>query len=100
MVLSVHMSNYESGAYKVVPKLDKDSCLNAVMRFIAGRGKPSTIVSDNGTNFVGAGREFVEYVAAWNKVIEEHLIQRGIRRKFNRPAAPHFGGVCERLVIC
>ena len=68
---------------EVVPKLDTDSCLNAIMRFIARRGKPSTIISDNGTNFVGAEREFAEYVAAW---------------KFNSPAAPHFGGVWERFV--
>ena len=84
---------------EVVPKLDTDSCLNAIMRFIARRGKPNTIISDNGTNFVGAEREFAEYVAEWNKEgIEEHLIQRGIRWKFNPPAAPHIGGVWERLV--
>ena len=84
---------------EVVPKLDTDSCLNAIMRFIARRGKPNTIISDNGTNFVGAEREFANYVAAWNKEgIEEHLIQRGIRWKFNPPGAPHFGGVWERLV--
>ena len=65
---------------EVVPKLNTDSCLNAIMRFIARRGKPNTIISDNGTNFVGAEREFAEYVAEWNKEgIEEHLIQRGIR---------------------
>ena len=52
---------------EVVPKLDTDSCLNAIMRFIARRGKPNTIISDNGTNFVGAEKEFAEYVAAWNK---------------------------------
>ena len=50
---------------EVVRKLD--SCLNAIMRFIARRGKPNMIISDNGTNFVGAEREFAEYVAAWNK---------------------------------
>ena len=84
---------------EVVPKLDTDSCLNAIMRFIARRGKPSTIISDNGTNLIGAEREFAEYVAAWIKEgIEEHLIQRGIRWKFNPPAAHHFGGVWERLV--
>ena len=76
---------------EVVPKPDTDSCLNEIMRFIAQRGKPSTIISDTGTNFVGAEKEFAEYVAAWNKEgIEEHLIQRGIRWKFNPPAAPHF----------
>ena len=84
---------------EVVPKIDTDSCLNAIMRFIDRRGKPSTMISDNGTNFVGAEREFVEYVAAWNKErIEEHLIQQGIRWKFNPPAAPDFRGVWERLV--
>ena len=78
----------------IVQKLDTDSCLNAIMRFIARRGKPIKMISDNGTNFAGADREFKEYVAAWNKErIEEHLVQQGIRWKFNPPAAPHFGGV-------
>ena len=83
-----------------VPKLKTDSCLNAIMRFIARRGKSSSIIIiDNETNFVGAEREFSEYVVAWNKEgIEEHQIQRGIRWKFNPPAAPHFGGVWEQLV--
>ena len=84
---------------EVVPKLDTDSCLNATMRFIARRDKPNTIISDNDANFVGAEREFAEYVAAWNKEGNaKHLIQRRIRWKFNPPAAPHFGGVWERLV--
>ena len=43
---------------EIVPKLDTDSCLNANMRFIARRGKPIKMISDNGTNFVGADREF------------------------------------------
>ena len=60
---------------EVVHKLDNDSCLNAIMRFIARRGKPSTIISVNATNFVEAEREFAQYDAAWNKEgIEEHLI--------------------------
>ena len=37
---------------EVVPKLDTDICLNAIIRFIAQRGKPSTITSNNSTNFV------------------------------------------------
>ena len=76
---------------EVVPKLDTDSCLNAIMRFIARREKPNTTISVNGTNFVRA--------VAWNKErIEEYLIKRGMRWKFNPSAAPHFGGVWERLV--
>ena len=69
------------------------------MRFIARRGQPLKMISDNETNFVGADREFKDYVAAWNKErIEEHLVQQGIRLNFNPPTAPHFGGVWERLV--
>ena len=84
---------------EIVPKLDTDCCLNAIMRIIARRGKPVKMISDNGTNFVGAEKDLAEYIAALNKrQIEEHLIQQGIRWKFNPPAAPHFGGVCERLV--
>ena len=84
---------------EIVPKLDTDSCLNAIMRFIARTGKPLKMISDNGTNFVGADREFKEYVAARNRErIEEHLVQRGIRWKFKPPAAPHFWGVWETLV--
>ena len=49
---------------EVVHKLDTDSCLNAILRFIARRGETSTIISGNGKNFVGAEREFAEYVAA------------------------------------
>ena len=84
---------------EVVPMLDTDSCRNAIKRFIARRGKPSTIISDNRTKLVGAEREFAHYVAACNKEgIEEHLIQRGIRWKFNPPAGPNFDGEWERLV--
>ncbi|XP_075263627.1 uncharacterized protein LOC142355301, partial [Convolutriloba macropyga] len=84
---------------EIVPKLDTNSCVNAIMRFIARRGKPIKMISDNVTNFIGVDREFKEYGAAWSKKrIEEHLVQQGIRWKLNPPAAPHFGGVWERLV--
>ena len=84
---------------EIVPKPDTDSCLNAILRFIARRGKSVKMITANGTNFVGAQKELAEYIAAWNKEqIEEHLIQKGIRWKFNSPAAPHFGGVWEILI--
>ena len=45
---------------EIVPKLDTDSCLNAIKRFIARRGKPVKMIIDYGTNFVGAEKELVE----------------------------------------
>ena len=45
---------------EIVPKLDTDCCLNAIMRFIAPRGKPVKMISDNGTNFVGAVTIYIE----------------------------------------
>ena len=47
---------------KIVPNLDTESCRNTIMRIIARRGKPMTMISDIGTNFVGAVREFKVYV--------------------------------------
>ena len=69
-----------------VVKMDTDKCLKAIIRFIARRSKPMKRISDSMTNFVGAGREFKEYVAAWNKErIEEHLVQQGADGSSTRP---------------
>ena len=52
---------------EVVRSIDTDSCLVALKRFIARRGQPTTILSDNGTNFVGSTRELKEYINSWNQ---------------------------------
>ena len=84
---------------EVVPFLEADTCLTAITRFIARRGKPATILSDNGTNFVGAAKEMRDCINAWNQSdIETSLAQKDIKWKFNPPGAPHFGGIWERLV--
>ena len=36
---------------EVVPSLEAESCLAAITRFIARRGKPNIVLIDNGTNF-------------------------------------------------
>ena len=79
--------------------LDTESCLAAVTRFIARRGYPSTIISDNETNFVGAADELKAFMNEWDQdKIESDLAQKKIVWKFNRPGARHFGGIGERLV--
>ncbi|XP_061191695.1 uncharacterized protein LOC133199905 [Saccostrea echinata] len=77
--------------------LDTDSCIDAICRFIARRGKPKFIRSDNGTNLVGAEKELREAIKTWNvNQIHSHLLQSGIDWMFN--PASHFGGVWERLI--
>ena len=79
---------------EVPQSLDTESCLAAVTRFIAGRGYPGTIISDNGTNFVGAANELKAFMNEWDKAkIESDLAQKKILWKFNPPGAPHFSGI-------
>ena len=51
---------------EVLPSMDTTAFLNALQRFISRRGKPETITSDNGTNFVGAQREIARSSALTN----------------------------------
>ena len=61
--------------------------------------RPKTIISDNGTNFVGAAREFKECFAEHQRAgTTVKLLDLGIKWSFNPSAAAHFGGVWERLV--
>ena len=79
--------------------MDTDSFINCLYRFMARRGEPQLIRSDNGTNFVGAERELRKELEAWNQDrIHEVLSHRGISWLFNPPAASHMGGVWERQI--
>ena len=79
--------------------LDTDSFIMALRRMMARRGKVSMVCSDNGTNLRAGERELREALQQWNQTkIADTLSQEGVEWKFNPPAAPHFGGVFERLV--
>ena len=49
---------------EVAQSLDTESCLAAVTRFIARRGYPNIIISDNGTNFVGVAKDLKAFMNA------------------------------------
>ena len=84
---------------EVAQSLDTDSFLMALRRFMARRGKPAKILSDNGTNFVGGERELREAVQSLDQErIADELSQSYIDWRFITPAASHMGGVWERLV--
>ncbi|XP_055527205.1 uncharacterized protein LOC129719820 [Wyeomyia smithii] len=84
---------------EIAHSLTTDSCILALRNFVARRGLPLQIVSDRGTNFIGASRELRE---ALRQVDEEKLktefVGPDTEWTFNPPSAPHFGGCWERLV--
>ncbi|XP_035986234.1 uncharacterized protein LOC118559686 [Fundulus heteroclitus] len=82
----------------VLTSLDADAFLMALRRFIARRGKPSEILSDQGTNFKGGDRELRKAFQALHPDLKDQLSQHQISFKFNPPSAPHFGGIWEREI--
>ena len=71
----------------------------ALQRFSARRGAPYTLLSDNGTNFVGASRELRAAITEIlsDKTIDaiSHSVFHHITWKFSPPGAPHFVGLWE-----
>ena len=62
---------------EVTQSLDTESCLAYVTRFIARPGYLKTIISDNGTNFVGAVNGLKASMNEWDKdKIESDLAQK------------------------
>ena len=82
---------------EVVESLDTDSFISCLQRFIARRGLPELIRSDNGRNFVGAEWELCQGLQAWEKV-EGDLSEKGVWWIFNTLTASHMGGVWERQI--
>ena len=84
---------------EVVDSPDTDDFINATSRFVNRRGCPSNMYSDCGTNFKGATAELAEMIEGLDKKkIDSFAVDHEIMWHFNPPAAPHMGGVWERLV--
>lgn len=84
---------------EVTHDLTTSSAIMAVRRFIARRGCPEQIWSDNATTFRGADRELKQSVATLDKdECMRFASVRGIDWHFIPPNAPHMGGCWERLV--
>ena len=80
---------------EAVSSLTSDAMVAALRRFIARRGIPSQIVSENGTNFVGARRDLNEL----EKVVEAGAQSyNSIEWLFIPPRSPNFGGLWETAV--
>ena len=91
--------------FEVADSLSQDSCMSAICRFVARRGVPEIIYSDNATNFLGTKKDIRRQPLAFvvGKTFDEtfvgkKLARQGIQGHLNPPSAPHFGGAWERLV--
>ena len=51
---------------EIAHSLDTSSFINALRRFIARRGVPQEIRSDNGTNFTSADKQLRQAIGKWN----------------------------------
>jgi hypothetical protein len=85
---------------ELVSSLSTAACIAALRRFIARRRTPSTIYSDNGTNFVGARNELqaLQFILSDDKTdssISSFASGKGIDWVMIPPRAPHFGGLWE-----
>ena len=69
----------------LVPRPDSESFIRSFRRFVARRGCPDNMISDNGKNFIS--RDTQEFISKLQ--IEWHV---------NLPLAPWHGGFFERLV--
>ena len=57
------------------------------------------MMTDNGTQFVGAEKELRQMVSGLNQLqIQEYCAEKGMPWKFTTPAAPHQNGCAEALV--
>ena len=84
---------------EIASSLDTDSFINAMRRFVARRGNPEEIRSDNGSNFVSGEKELRKCIKDWNQTkIHQTLLLKNIKWIFNPPGASHHGGVWERCI--
>ncbi|XP_062702756.1 uncharacterized protein LOC134285626 [Aedes albopictus] len=68
--------------------LSTEACKLAIRRFIARRGAPTEIYSDQGTNFQGASRELQEEIAVINDSLAGTFTNATTQWKFNPPYPP------------
>lgn len=80
----------------LMPSLDTQRFIQSLKQFIARRGRPRKIYSDNAKTFVAA--ENWLRTAQNDEKLNEFLSKNQIRWQFNLSRAPWWGGQFERLI--
>ncbi|XP_061710281.1 uncharacterized protein LOC133520037 [Cydia pomonella] len=83
---------------ELVTDLTAMGFIAALNRFIARRGKPATILSDNGTCFIGACNELAKFLKNNSEEITSYSATKEIEFKFCPAYSPHFNGLAEGAV--
>lgn len=86
---------YRAVHLELTSSLSMDSFLQTFRRFVARRGRPSIVYTDNGGNFVGTNNAFSQL--DWDK-ISKYSAAHQIDWRFNPPTAAWWGGWWERLI--
>ena len=81
---------------ELVPSLETDQFITCLKRFIARRGRPRVIYSDNGGTFVKTNKWLTQLRK--DERLQDHLDEYEINWKFNLSRAPWWGGQFERLM--
>ncbi len=74
----------------IISSIDFDSFLMAFRMFVACRGTPFKLWSDQGTNFKGGERELHEAFKGMSPDLQQQLAKQKVHFRFNPPGAPHF----------
>ena len=79
--------------------LSSDSLINSLRRFIARRGCPRSIYSDNGTNLTGAYNELKLALKTLDQcALGSFCLSNEINWNFTPPQSSHMGGVYEIMI--
>lgn len=84
---------------QLAPDLTTMELLQVLRRFLSYRGYPKVLISDNGTQMVGAEHELRLMIQGWDKgQLKEFCADRGMKWQFTTPDAPHQNGCSEAMV--
>ena len=80
----------------LLPNLETEECLKSFKQFIARRGRPEQIYSDNSRTFIGAAN-WIRAVMK-DEWLQTYLSINQIKWQFNLSRTPWWGGQFERLI--
>lgn len=88
---------------EVVSDMTTEAFLAALSRFVGRRGIPTTVYTDNGSNFLGADSELRKMLdllksESSRQALEYWASQQHVDWRFSPARAPHFGGLWEATV--